>query len=129
MNERNKGGRRERKRQGTSWGEGRTQMRTEMEKEKTVMDCRMRKKGQGAGQRGIMGQRAGQGHIARNNGTGSSMEIYRQKVKGRIEEREKKRKGTGSRAEMEKDRHGQKEEESDRTEAERWRKKEKTSDG
>ena len=103
-------------------------MRTEMEKEKTVMDCRMRKKGQGAGQRGIMGQQAGQGHIARNNGTGSSMEIYRQKVKGRMEEREK-RKGTGSRAEMEKDRHGQKEEESDRTEAERWRKKEKTSDG
>ena len=43
MDERNKGGRRERKRQGTSWGEGRTQMRTEMEKEKTVMDCRMRR--------------------------------------------------------------------------------------
>ena len=63
----------------------------------------MRKKGQGAGQRGIMGQRAGQGDIARNNGTGSSTEIYRQKVKGRMEEREKKRKGTGSRAEMEKE--------------------------
>ena len=117
------GGREKDREQAGGGGEGRTQMRTEMEKEKTVMDCSMRKKGQGAGQRGIMGQRAGQGDIARNNGTGSSTEIYRQKVKGRMEEREKKRKGTGSRAEMEKDRHGQKEEESDRTEAERWRKK------
>jgi len=36
------------------------------------------RKGQGSGQRRIMGQQAGQGHIARNRGTGSSMEIHRQ---------------------------------------------------
>ena len=50
-----------------------------------------------------MGQRAGQGDIARNDGTGSCMEIYRQEVRGRMEDRENKRKETGSGAEMEKE--------------------------
>ena len=50
-----------------------------------------------------MGQRAGQGDTARNDGTGSGMEIYSQEVRGRKEDRENKRKWTGSGAEMEKE--------------------------
>jgi len=61
------------------------------------------KKGQGAGQRRITGQQAGQGHIARYKGTGSSMEIHRQRVRGRMEDREDERKGTGRGAQMEKE--------------------------
>jgi len=48
-----------------------------------------------------MGQRAGQKDIARNKETG--MEIYRQKVRGRVEDRENKRKVTGRGAEVEKE--------------------------
>ena len=91
------------------------------------------RKGQGSGQRRITGQQAGQGHritersglegtseghlaqpscrsrvtysrhIARNKGTGSSMETHRQRVTGRMEDRENKRKGTGRGAQMEKE--------------------------
>ena len=57
--------------------------------------------------------------MARNKGTGSSREIHRQRVTGRMEDREKKRKGTGRGHRWRKKHCPEREEESDRTEAER----------
>jgi len=63
-----------------------------VEKDKKSDGLQDEKIGQGTGQRGVMGQWAGQGHTARNEGTGSTMEIYRQRVTGRMDDREDKRK-------------------------------------
>ena len=105
FNRRNKGGKRETKTQGTSQrkrgGRGtHTDQDKEVEKDKKSDGLRDEKKGQGTGQRGVTAQRAGQGHIARNKGTGSSVDMYRQRVTGSMEDRENKRKGTASGAEM-----------------------------